>query len=301
MGGNFASATPDTEYTAAALRKCQLTIHVSTKLNQSHLVTGKQALILPCLGRTETDLQSNIPQRVTVEDSMSMVHASEGKNEPASKTLLSEPAIVARMAMASLPDTKIDWADLVSHYDHIRAKIEAVLPAFRNFSERIKEPGGFHLRNSAREREWKTQTGKARFVTAPLTGFQVKDGQLRLMTIRSHDQYNTTIYGLNDRYRGIKGERKVIFINPGDIAARGLNGDDWVDIVNFTSDGLKRVAKAFRIIPYNIPKGCAAAYFPETNILVPLDATADRSHTPSSKFIIVRLEKVTDPSFVSLE
>lgn len=295
MGGNFASATPDTEYTEAALRKCELTVHVSTKLNRSHLVTGKQALILPCLGRTEVDLQNNIPQKVTVEDSMSMVHASEGKNQPASKYLLSEPAIVACIAIASLPNTKIDWADMVKHYDNIRDKIEAVFPDFKNFNARIKDPGGFHLRNSAREKEWHTQTGKARFMIAPLPKFDVQKGQLRLMTIRSHDQYNTTIYGLNDRYRGVKGGRKVIFMNQDDMAELKLNAQDSVDIVNIPSDGLRRIAKAFKVIPYNIPKGCTAAYFPETNVLVPLDAIADRSHTPTSKFIIVRIEKVNNP------
>ena len=299
MGGNFASATPDTEYTEGALRNCQLTVQVSTKLNRSHLVAGKQALILPCLGRTELDLQNNIPQKVTVEDSMSMVHASEGKNTPASKYLLSEPAIVACIAIASLPKTKIDWKGLVKDYALIRNKIEAIFPSFKNFNERIQEPGGFHLRNSAREKEWRTQTGKARFITAPLEKFDLESGQLRLMTIRSHDQYNTTIYGLDDRYRGIKGRRKVIFMNQADITALGLHEDDWVDIVSSSVDGLKRAAKAFKIIPYNIPKGCTAAYFPETNVLVPLDSTADKSHTPVSKFIIVRLKKVNDPSLVS--
>ncbi|MEX2234928.1 MAG: FdhF/YdeP family oxidoreductase [Cyclobacteriaceae bacterium] len=299
MGGNFASATPDTGQTESALRKCDLTVHISTKLNRSHLVTGKQALILPCLGRTETDMQNNTAQKVTVEDSMSMVHASEGNNEPASKYLLSEPAIVACIAVASLPNTKIDWYQLVSNYDNIRDKIEAVFPAFKNFNARIKVAGGFHLRNSAREREWRTQTGKARFFTANMPEFQIEKGQLRLMTIRSHDQYNTTIYGLNDRYRGVKGSRKVVFMNRADIEELGFNAGDWVDIVNIPLDGLKRVAKAFKIIPYNIPKGCVATYFPETNVLVPLDAMADKSHTPTSKFIIVRLEKVNDPSLIS--
>lgn len=291
MGGNFASATPDTTYTEAALRNCQLTVHVSTKLNRSHLVTGKQALILPCLGRTEADLQNNIPQKVTVEDSMSMVHASEGKNEPASKYLLSEPAIVASMAIASLPGTKIDWARLVQDYDNIRNTIESIFPAFKNFNFRIKEPGGFYLGNSARDRHWLTLTGKARFVTAPLPKFELGKGELRLMTLRSHDQYNTTIYGLNDRYRGITGERKVIFMNHKDIADRGFNTGDRVDIVSISSDAVRRVARAFKVTPYDLPNGCAASYFPEINTLIPLDSTADRSHTPTSKFIVVKLER----------
>lgn len=291
MGGNFASATPDTTYTESALRNCQLTVHVSTKLNRSHLVTGKQALILPCLGRTEADLQNNIPQKVTVEDSMSMVHASEGKNEPASKYLLSEPAIVASMAIASLPRTKIDWAGLVQNYDNIRNTIESIFPAFENFNERIKDPQGFYLGNSAREKLWRTQTGKARFITAAFPKFNIEKDQLRLMTIRSHDQYNTTIYGLNDRYRGISGERKVLFMNQEDMAERSFNAGDRVDIVSISSDGVKRAARAFRVTPYDIPKGCAASYFPEINILIPLDSTADKSHTPTSKFIVVRLER----------
>lgn len=293
MGGNFASATPDTHITEAALRKCALTVQISTKLNRSHLITGKQALILPCLGRTEIDLQNNIPQKITVEDSMSMVHASEGKNPPASNYLLSEPAIVACMAIASLPDTKTDWNGLVGNYDNIRSKIEEVFPAFKDFNEKITNPGGFHLRNSAREKEWITATGKARFITAPLPVIHVEKGYLRLMTIRSHDQYNTTIYGLNDRYRGIKGERKVVFVNPTDLTELGLSAHDWVNIISQQMDGVKRVAKAFKLIPYDIPKGCAAAYFPETNVLVPLDSVATKSHTPTSKFIIVRLEKVS--------
>ena len=294
MGGNFAAATPDTEFTEEALRKCQLTVHVSTKLNRSHLVTGKQALILPCLGRTETDIQHGVPQSVTVEDSMSMVHASRGKNDPASPHLLSEPAIVACMAIASLPRTKTDWRTLVENYDNIRSKIGEVLPEFRDYNEKIKKPGGFYLGNSAGEREWKTMTGKANFMTAPLPKLFVERGKLRLMTIRSHDQYNTTIYGLNDRYRGVRGERKVIFMNDSDIAGLGLRPDDQVDIIS-NADGTKRIANGFRVKSYDIPAGCAAAYFPETNVLVPLDSVADKSFTPTSKYIVVELSRVSTP------
>lgn len=291
MGGNFAAATPDTDYTEKAIGKCHLTVQISTKLNRSHLVTGKQALILPCLGRTETDLQKGVPQQVTVEDSMSMVHASEGKNQPASPLLLSEPAIVACMAIASSPDTCIDWADLVCNYDRIRNKIEQVFPAFKNFNDKIRQPGGFHLRNSAREKEWLTQTGKACFITAPLPRMDVPEGQFRLMTIRSHDQFNTTIYGLDDRYRGVKGERKVIFMNEMDMNLIDLKPHDRVDITSVYTDGKCRKVHDFKLIPYDIPQGCVAAYFPETNALVPIDAVADRSHTPLSKYIIVTLEK----------
>lgn len=293
MGGNFASATPDTEYTEKALRNCRLTVQISTKLNRSHLVTGKDALILPCLGRTEIDLQQGIPQKVTVEDSMSMVHSSEGKNAPASPHLLSEPAIVACIAIASLPNTRIQWAELVNNYDRIREKIAEVFPAFANFNEKIKQAGGFHLRNSAREREWHTQIGKATFITAPLPELPLAPGQLRLMTIRSHDQYNTTIYGLNDRYRGITGERKVLFMNEADIQQLNLAAHELVTITSVHTDGRLRKVYSFKVVPYDIPRGCTAAYFPETNALVPIDAVADKSHTPLSKYIIVTLEKST--------
>ncbi|HZY79882.1 MAG TPA: FdhF/YdeP family oxidoreductase [Cyclobacteriaceae bacterium] len=290
MGGNFAAATPDSEFTEQALKKCELTVHVSTKLNRSHLVTGKRALILPCLGRTEIDLQNGVPQKVTVEDSMSMVHASEGKNTPASGQLLSEPAIVACMAIASLPNTKTEWAKLAGNYELIRSRISEVFPAFQNFNERIKAPGGFYLGNSAAEKKWKTKTGKANFVTAPLPRLGLAKGKLRLMTIRSHDQYNTTVYGLNDRYRGIKNERRVIFLNNSDIKDLHLSENDVVDIIS-NADGIDRVAKGFRVVAYDIPAGCAASYFPETNVLVPIDSVADKSFTPTSKFIVVQLRK----------
>jgi len=292
MGGNFAAATPDSEFTEQAIKKCDLTVQVSTKLNRSHLITGKRGLILPCLGRTEIDIQHGLPQKVTVEDSMSMVHTSEGKNRPASVKLLSEPAIVACMAVASLPRTKTDWVRLGSNYELIRSKIAEVFPDFRNFNEKISKPGGFFLGNSAAERKWKTNTGKANFTTAPLPKLAVEHGKLKLMTIRSHDQYNTTIYGLDDRYRGIKGQRRVIFMNISDIERLNLAGHDAVDITS-TFDGIERVAKKFNVIPYDIPTGCAASYFPETNVLVPIDSVADKSFTPTSKFIVVQLKKST--------
>jgi molybdopterin-dependent oxidoreductase alpha subunit len=291
MGGNFVSSTPDTSLTEGAIKKCELTAYISTKLNRSHLVTGRQAFILPCLGRTEIDLQNDVPQKVTVEDSMSMVHTSEGVNNPASEYLLSEPAIVSCMAIASLPNTKIDWEGLVSNYDRIRDQIERVLPAFKNFNERLKHPGGFYLGNTARERKWNTSTGKANFITAALPILSTKPGQIRLMTIRSHDQYNTTIYGLDDRYRGIKGERKVIFLNESDMRKKNIVSGDLLNIFSFASDGIRRTANGFKAIPYNIPEGCAAAYFPEANVLVPLNSVADKSHTPTSKFIEIEIER----------
>ncbi len=289
MGGNFAAATPDRDFTEGALGRLKLTVHVSTKLNRSHLITGKDALILPCLGRTERDLQASGPQVVTVEDSMSMVHASKGHKSPAGPDLRSEPAIVAGMAAASLPESRIDWAALVADYDRIRDKMEAVMPMFRDYNRRIRRPGGFYLGNSARERDWKTATGKARFMVHPLPAESTREGEVRLMTIRSHDQYNTTVYGLNDRYRGIKGKRRVVFLNPEDLRRRNISEGARVDLIHDAEDGIQRKAEKFEAIAYDIPRGCAAAYFPETNVLVPIGSYADRSFTPTSKLIPIRV------------
>lgn len=293
MGGNFAAATPDTERTAEALRRCDMTVQVSTKLNRSHLVHGKKAFILPCLGRTEIDLQASGPQAVTVEDSMSMVHCSAGMNAPASSDLLSEPAIVARLAAAALPESKTPWLSLIEDYDRIRDKIAEVIEGFENFSARVRSPGGFYLGNSARDRRWRTKSGLAGLYAHPLPqsgrGWDA-DGLLTLTTIRSHDQYNTTIYGLEDRYRGIKGTRKVCFINREDLQRLGMAAGDWVDLISVWRDG-ERVVKRFQLVEYNIPAGCLAAYYPETNPLVPLDSYADRAKTPTSKSIPVRLQR----------
>jgi molybdopterin-dependent oxidoreductase alpha subunit len=288
MGGNFAAATPDQVVTESALASLDLTVQVSTKLNRSHLITGKEAYILPCLGRSEVDRQKGKPQEVTVEDSMSMVHASRGHKKPASRELLSEPVIVAKLARAVLPESKVDWAWLVEDYGRIRDKIAETLPElFTDFNQRIQEPGGFYLGNSARDREWRTATGKARFIVRPLPENALEDGQLRLMTMRSHDQFNTTIYGLDDRYRGVKGTRRVVFFNEADLVERGLGEGDQIDLTTTGGDGITRAARGFEARVYNIPKGCAAAYFPETNALVPLDSYAERSYTPTSKFIPV--------------
>jgi molybdopterin-dependent oxidoreductase alpha subunit len=289
MGGNFARATPDSDFTEAALRKCLLTAHVTTKLNRSHLVHGKQAFILPCLGRTELDLQESGPQSVTVEDSMSMVHASTGRHKPASEKLLSEPAIVAGLAKAALGNTSVDWDACISDYGRIRDQIEDVVPGFENFNDRIKQPGGFYLGNTAGKREWKTEWGRARFVVSDIPELALPDGVFRLMTIRSHDQYNTTIYGLDDRYRGIKNERRVLFMNESDIAAQDLKRGDRVDLVSVYTDGRERRANNFIVLPYAIPVGCAASYFPETNVLVSVDSVADRSNTPTSKYVPIRI------------
>ncbi|BBB66957.1 formate dehydrogenase a chain [Undibacterium sp. YM2] len=296
MGGNFATATPDTEVTHKALKNCALTVHVTTKLNRSHLICGHEAIILPCLGRTEIDIQETGPQAVTVEDSMSMVHLSSGINPPASANLLSEVAILARLAQATLKDrSKTPWAWLLADYSRIRDKIAAVFDDFADFNARVKVPGGFHLRNTAAERLWVTATNKANFnthaVPVDLPIHQARRNRqspvFNLATMRSHDQYNTTIYGMNDRYRGVFGERRVLFIGQEDISALGMQAGDWVDMESLCDDGVKRQAKRFMLVAYNIPQGCLAAYFPETNGLVPLSSFADHARTPTSKSIPV--------------
>ncbi|HAT31337.1 MAG TPA: CbbBc protein [Janthinobacterium sp.] len=298
MGGNFAAATPDTEVTHRALRRCALTVHVATKLNRSHLVCGEQALILPCLGRTEIDVQAGGPQAVSVEDSMSMVHLSSGINAPASPELLSEPMIVARLAAATLGGrSKTDWMGLVADYDRIRDKIAAVFVDFADFNARVKVPGGFRLRNTAAERLWLTATGKANFFAHPVpTDLPIHHARrdratpvFNLATMRSHDQYNTTIYGMNDRYRGVFGERRVVFIHQDDIDQLGMKAGDWIDLESLCDDQVRRQAKRFMLVAYNIPRGCLAAYFPETNALVPLSSFADYARTPTSKSIPVVL------------
>ncbi len=294
LGGNFAAATPDTHATWEGLRQCGLTVHVTTKLNRSHLVHGREALILPCLGRTEIDVQATGPQGVTVEDSMSMVHISKGLNPPASPHLLSEPAIVARLAAATLgARSSVPWAWLAEDYARIRDEIEKVFPDFHDFNARVAVPGGFRLRNPASERVWDTADGTARFyahaVPAAATPPQEDGPVFTLLSTRSHDQYNTTIYGLNDRYRGVQGQRDVVFIHPEDIAALGLAGGDRVDIHTVWHDGVARSVRGFVLVPYDIPRGNLAAYYPETNPLVPLSAVAEGVGTPTSKSIPVVL------------
>lgn len=290
LGGNFAAASPDSARTQAALRRCGLTAHVATKLNRSHLVHGREALILPCLGRTEIDRQAEGPQAVTVEDSMSMVHLSTGMNAPASPQLLSEPVIVARLARATLPASRIDWLHLVGHYDRIRDLIARCIEGYEEFNARVRVPGGFHLRNPARERQWRTAAGRAQLLPHALSGTAPDAGLLQLMTVRSHDQYNTTVYGLDDRYRGVRGERRPLFIAAIDLARLGLAAGERVDLISVWHDG-ERVAEDFLLVEYSIPPGCVAAYYPETNVLVPLDHHAERARTPASKSIPVRLRR----------
>ncbi|MEV7198499.1 FdhF/YdeP family oxidoreductase [Streptomyces griseoluteus] len=291
MGGNFVSASPDTEVTEAAMRRARLTVHVSTKLNRSHVVTGARALILPTLGRTERDVQGGGEQFVTVEDSMGMVHASRGRLAPASPHLLSEPAIVARLARRVLPDSTVPWAEFERDYAAIRDRIARVVPGFEDFNARVARPGGFTLPHAPRdERRFPTATGKANFTAAPVEHPDLPEGRLLLQTLRSHDQYNTTIYGLDDRYRGITDGRRVVLVHPEDARELGVSDGSYVDLVGEWSDGVERRASGFRVVHYPTARGCAASYYPETNVLVPLDATADTSNTPASKSVVIRLE-----------
>ncbi len=290
LGGNFLQATPDTEFTAEALRRCNLTVHIATKLNRSHLVTGRIGLILPCLGRSEVDLHGGYEQFITVEDSMSVVHMSQGSLKPASPDLLGEPVIIARTAEATMKKRgNVNWSELCSHYDQIRERIARVVPGFENFNERVRKPGGFYLPNGARERTWKNPAGKALFATHPLSQVKPAEGQLVLQTFRSHDQYNTTVYGLNDRYRGIGNERRVIFMNPADMKARGIEPMRPVDITSHF-EGETREAHKFLAVPYDTPAGSCAAYFPEANVLVPVRSFADVSLTPTSKSVLVTVK-----------
>ncbi|EPZ7317776.1 FdhF/YdeP family oxidoreductase [Vibrio mimicus] len=299
LGGNFAQATPDTPRTHAAMRNCELTVHIATKLNRSHLVTGRDALILPCLGRTEIDMQANGPQGVTVEDTFSMVHLSYGQLKPRSPHLRSEAAILAGIAKATLGNFPIDWDWAIADYRHIRDLIADTIPGFQNFNQRVQNPGGFYLGNNAARREWNTASGKAQFSATTLPEQLVNENvtqrgdkpDLILQTLRSHDQYNTTLYGLDDRYRGVFGRRDVVFANEEDIRRLGFEPGDRVDLVTLWDDGLERRVNGFELVAYDVPAGQAAAYYPETNPLVPLDSYGERTFTPTSKFVAIKLEK----------
>lgn len=288
MGGNFLSATPDTVYTAKALQNCNLTVQVSTKLNRSHLVTGTQALILPCLGRTELDIQQTGKQFVTVENSMGVVHQSRGRLKPASKHLLSEPAIVAKLAHATFGQSKIDWLAMMHNYDVARDHIEACIAGFDQYNQRVRQLNGFHLPNVARERKF--IQGKAYFSVHPIPENKLNKGEFIMMTIRSHDQFNTTIYGLDDRYRGIYNERRVVLMNPKDMQEQGWVAKQKVNLQG-SYDGELRVAPSFLVVPFDIPMGCIATYFPEANVLVPINSVAKKSNTPTSKYVVVTIEK----------
>jgi anaerobic selenocysteine-containing dehydrogenase len=278
-------ATPDSARVEAALRRCDLTVQISTKLNRSHLVCGREALVLPCLARSERDLQAGGLQIASMEDSMSVVHASQGRLEPASPELRSEPAIVAGLARAVLgAGSRVPWEELAGDYDRIRERIERVVPGFEDYNRRVREPGGFVLPSGARRRAFETPSGKAQFTVHALPDVSLASGRLRLTTIRSHDQFNTTVYGPDDRYRGISGDRRVVLMHPEDAAERGLAPGDRVDLTSHFR-GATRCVRGFRVVAYDLPRGCAAAYFPEVNPLVALESFAEGSRTPTYKSI----------------
>lgn len=295
MGGNFLSATADTEFTAEALSRCKLTVHVSTKLNRAHVITGERALILPCLGRTDRDHQNSGAQFVSVENSMGVVHTSRGSLEPPSEQLLSEPVIVARLAVATLGSrSRVKWMELVEDYDRVRDLIASHVPGCEEMNRRVRQRGGFYLPNPARDNEYKTKSGKANFTVSMLDPVRLEPGQFLLTTIRSHDQYNTTIYGLDDRYRGIYNGRRVVLMNAEDMKGQGWRAGEQLDITSHFRNGGKeerRRALRFLAVPYEIPRRCSATYFPEANVLVPIDSVALRSNTPTSKAIVVSFER----------
>ncbi|MEK6783149.1 MAG: FdhF/YdeP family oxidoreductase [Bacteroidota bacterium] len=293
MGGNFLSATPDTEYTAQAMQKCDMIVQVSTKLNRNHLIHGKTSLILPCLGRTEIDAQESGKQFVSVENSAGIVHKTEGSKTPASRHLMSESKIVAELAKATLVfSNRVHWSELSSNYDRIRDLIEKTIPGFENFNLRVRKNGGFYLPNEAREGKFNTSSTRAHFTTNELSNHQLRDKEFLMMTIRSHDQYNTTIYGLDDRYRGIHNGRRVIFMNEKDVQVSGLKKGDLVDIIS-EYDGIQRRAENFAVVPYPIPSQNIATYFPEANTVIPHNHFARGSQTPISKSVVIRLMKKT--------
>lgn len=306
LGGNFAQATPDSTRTFQALSNCDLTVQISTKLNRSHLAHGKEALILPCLGRTDIDVQTEGPQAVTVEDSFSMVHASNGQLQPLSRQMRSEPSIIAGIAAATLGAHPLDWNWVAADYSRIRELIADTIPGFKDFNQRIKNPGGFYLGSTAAERRWNTPSGRANFRANVLPVDLVHERtratgvlpDLIMQSMRSHDQYNTTIYGLDDRYRGVKGQRDVLFVNEADIIRLGFKPGQKADIVSIWDDGRERRVKGFTLLAFDIPAGQAAAYYPEVNPLVPLESTGDGSHTPTSKFVAIRLEAASDNGLI---
>jgi molybdopterin-dependent oxidoreductase alpha subunit len=294
LGGNFLSATPDTNFTSQALQNCDLTVHISTKLNRSHLYHGKESIILPCLGRTEEDIQNGQSQFVTVENSTGVVHQSHGSKEPISDSLCSEPKIVAEMAKATLKSSHMDWSSLAGDYNKIRDLIEKTIPGFENFNELVRKPGGFYLPNAARSGKFNTYSSRANFTINQMTNHQLAEDEFLMMTIRSHDQFNTTIYGLDDRYRGIHNGRRIIFINPEDLKKIELKQGDHVNITSHY-DEVTRTAESFVLVPYQIPTRCIATYFPEANVVIPHNHFARGSQTPISKSVVVKLSSSSQP------
>lgn len=295
MGGNFLSATPDTKYTAQALQNCKLTVHISTKLNRSHLITGEEALILPTYGRSDKDINAKGEEQfISCENSMGVVQMSKGNLKPVSNNLMSESVIVCQLAKATLGNKSgVNWSLYEEHYDHIRNDIERTINGFTDYNKRVRESGGFYLPNGAREGKFNTLSTKANFNVARLTFNSLAPDELMMMTIRTHDQFNTTIYGLDDRYRGIYNERRVVLMNENDILKLGLQHGDVVDLFNY-HDNIERVAHKFIVIKYNIPEQCTATYFPETNVLVPIGSVADKSNTPTSKYVVIKIKKYVD-------
>lgn len=298
LGGNFARATPDSALVARAMRNQKLTVNIATKLNHSHLLPGEVSYVLPCLGRTEIDRNAKgVAQIVTVEDSMCMVHGSGGINRPASPELRSEVAIIAGIAAATIGSEVVDWAALSQNYDRIRDLIARTIPGFHGYNDKVRRPRGFRLYNAVDHRVWNTHAQKATFSSGELpmaTEHQKalgQDGLFVLQTFRSHDQYNTTVYGLDDRYRGIYGERQVVFVNPADLAEIGADAGDRVDVIGRHDDGIERVATSFRVVPYDIPRGSVAGYYPELNVLVPLSSAGEESDTPTSKSVLVSFRR----------
>jgi molybdopterin-dependent oxidoreductase alpha subunit len=293
MGGNFLSATPDTTFTAEAMRKLKLSVHISTKLNRGHLVNGEESIILPCLARSDKDIINGQEQFVSCENSMGVIQMSKGMLKPISDDLLSEVEIVCRMAKATLGERSVvNWDKYTANYDSIRDDIEKVVPGFNSYNDRVRLPGGFYIPNAPREGKFELADGStlAKFNVADITTHILADDEYMMGSIRSHDQFNTTIYGLHDRYRGIDNERRVIFMNKKDIKKAGFKGGDKVDLFNYT-DGIERAARLFVIVPYNIPEGCTATYYPETNVLIPIGSVALKSNTPTSKSVVIKIKK----------
>ncbi|MER5679044.1 MULTISPECIES: FdhF/YdeP family oxidoreductase [Streptomyces] len=291
VAGNFVRAAPDSDVTEDAMRRCRLTVHVSTKLNRSHTVCGETALILPTLGRTERDIQATGEQFVTVENSMSEVHSSHGRLEPASKVLLSEVAILCRLAARTLDArASIPWAEFEADYGTIRNRIARIVPGLHDFNRRVARPGGIRLPNPVNEGVYGTATGKAMFTRNAWQMLHAPDGHLVLQSLRSHDQWNTVPYTDDDRYRGIHGSRRVVLVNPRDVTRLGLAPGQKVDLVSVWAGGADRRAEDFTVVPYPTALGCAAAYYPETNVLLPLDSVAESSNQPTAKGMVVRLE-----------
>jgi formate dehydrogenase major subunit len=308
LGGNLVAAISDTAAAEQAIARCGLSVQISTKLNRSHTITGREALILPCLGRTEIDRQVSGEQFVSVEDTVAAVHASRGSVEPVGANLLSEVTIVARIARAVAEARRargtdahdleaVDWEAFERDYDVIRDHIADVVPGCDDYNAKIRRESGFVLPHGPRDsRTFPTSDGKAHLTVNALEHVECPPGRLLLQTVRAHDQFNTTIYSRNDRYRGIKGGRDVIFVHPDDVTELGLRDGQQVDVHSEFEDGVDRVLPGLRVVAYPTARGCAAAYFPEANVLVPLGAVAEKSNTPVSKAVVVRLDPVREPA-----